>query len=109
MPGQPLTLDPLTVAAEWHADGRGVAIATVIETWSSAPRPAGSHLVIDSAGNFHGSVSGGCVEEALIPEALEVIASGIGRTVEFGVTDDAARKAGLFCGGRIRLYIEKLG
>lgn len=101
--------DPLTVAQQWHADGRDVAIATVLETWSSAPRPAGSHLVIDSKGNFHGSISGGCVEEALVAEAGDVIASGKARIVEFGVSDDTARKAGLYCGGHIRIYVERLG
>lgn len=101
--------DPLTIAADWLAEGRSVAIATVIETWSSAPRPAGSHLTIDSNGNFHGSVSGGCVEEALAAQAADVITSGKARIVEFGVADRTARSAGLSCGGRIRLYLERLG
>jgi len=101
--------DPLTMAAEWHAGGRDVAIATVIETWSSAARPAGSHLVIDAQGHFQGSVSGGCIEEALVAEASDVIASGKARIAEFTVTDDTAQNAGLFCGGRIRVLIEKLG
>ncbi len=109
MLGQPLYPDPLTVAEEWHADGRGVAIATVIETWGSAPRPVGSHLVIDSEGNFHGSVSGGCVEGAVIVEAAEVITSGTARILEFGVADETAWQVGLSCGGRIRIYVERLG
>ncbi len=76
------TLDPLMTAEGWRRDGRDVALATVIETWGSAPRPAGSHLVIDGDGNFEGSVSGGCVEGAVISEALDVIASGAPKMLE---------------------------
>ena len=103
------TLDPLAVAERWMDDGRAVAIATVVETWGSAPRPAGSHLVIDGEGNFHGSVSGGCVEGAVITEALDVIGSGEPRMLEFGVADETAWRVGLSCGGRIRVYLERLG
>ncbi|MBD9372537.1 XdhC family protein [Rhizobium sp. ARZ01] len=103
------TLDPLAVAEKWMDDGREVAIATVVETWGSAPRPTGSHLVIDGAGNFHGSVSGGCVEGAVISEALDVIASGEPKILEFGVADETAWRVGLSCGGRIRVYVERLG
>ncbi len=107
--GQAFVPDPLTTAEQWHAAGRGVAIATVIETWGSAPRPVGSHLVVDADGNFHGSVSGGCVEGAVIGEAIEVIASGSSRILEFGVADETAWKVGLSCGGQIRVHVEKLG
>ncbi|RVP99818.1 XdhC family protein, partial [Sinorhizobium meliloti] len=75
MQNEPNVLDPLAVAQTWHGQGRSVALATVIETWGSAPRPVGSHLVIDGEGNFQGSVSGGCVEGAVIAEAADVIAS----------------------------------
>jgi len=109
MLNQSLFLDPLTTAEQWRAEGRGVAIATVIETWGSAPRPVGSHLVIDAAGNFEGSVSGGCVEGAVIGEAAEVIASGTARILDFGVADETAWRVGLSCGGRIRVYVERLG
>lgn len=102
-------LDPLTTAQSWKEAGREVAIATVIDTWGSAPRPAGSHLVIDGEGNFEGSVSGGCVEGAVITEALEVIASGAPKMLEFGVADETAWRVGLSCGGRIRVYVERLG
>jgi xanthine/CO dehydrogenase XdhC/CoxF family maturation factor len=95
-------------AEKWHRSGRKLVIATVIETWGSAPRPVGSHLVIDSAGNFEGSVSGGCVEGAIIEEAMDVIESGKPRMLEFGVADETAWKVGLSCGGRIRVYVEKL-
>ncbi|CAM5766244.1 XdhC family protein [Bosea minatitlanensis] len=98
--------DILRAAEEWAASGRGVAIATVVETWGSAPRPVGSHLVIDGEGNFLGSVSGGCVEGAVVAEAADVIADGRPRTLEFGVADEAAWKVGLSCGGRIKVYVE---
>lgn len=103
------TLDPLLTAENWKTAGRDVAIATVVETWGSAPRPAGSHLVIDGEGNFEGSVSGGCVEGAVITEALDVIESGKARMLEFGVADETAWRVGLSCGGRIRVYVERLG
>ena len=101
--------DSLAVAEAWITEGREVAIATVIETWGSAPRPAGSHLVIDAEGNFQGSVSGGCVEGAVIAEALDVIGSGQPKMLEFGVADETAWRVGLSCGGRIRVYVERLG
>ncbi|NKN36510.1 XdhC family protein [Agrobacterium sp. a22-2] len=102
-------LDTLMIAEDWRSNGRDVAIATVIETWGSAPRPVGSHLVIDGDGNFHGSVSGGCVEGAVITEALDVLASGEPKIIEFGVADETAWRVGLSCGGRIRVYVERLG
>ncbi|WP_105401370.1 XdhC family protein [Neorhizobium sp. T7_12] len=102
-------LDPLLTAESWKQAGRNVAIATVIETWGSAPRPTGSHLVIDGEGNFEGSVSGGCVEGAVITEAIDVIDSGAPKMLEFGVADETAWRVGLSCGGRIRVYVERLG
>lgn len=109
MNAAPDALDPLTIAEAWMLDGKDVAIATVIETWGSAPRPAGSHLVIDSDGHFHGSVSGGCVEGAVISEAADVIATGEPKMLEFGVADETAWRVGLSCGGRIRVYVERVG
>ncbi|MBS7542698.1 XdhC family protein [Ancylobacter oerskovii] len=100
--------DVLEAAARWRREGRGVALATVVETWGSAPRPVGSHLVIDEAGSFLGSVSGGCVEGAVVAEAAEVIAAGVPRLLEFGVADATAWQVGLSCGGRIAVYVEKL-
>ena len=100
--------DPLIIAEGWMKDGKDVAIATVVETWGSAPRPVGSHLVIDAEGNFHGSVSGGCVEGAVVTEALDVIESGKPKTLEFGVADETAWKVGLSCGGTIRVFVEKV-
>ena len=100
--------DVLTMAERWRREGRMVALATVVETWGSAPRPVGSHLVIDEHDNFLGSVSGGCVEGEVIAEAAEVIADGKPKLLEFGVADETAWKAGLSCGGTIRIYVEKV-
>ena len=100
--------DILKAAEDWRAAGKGVALATVVETWGSAPRPVGSNLVIDEEGNFLGSVSGGCVEGAVVTEALDVIESGKPRMLEFGVADDTAWKVGLSCGGKIRVFVEKV-
>ncbi|GEP04088.1 XdhC family protein [Methylobacterium oxalidis] len=100
--------DILAAAETWRRDGRDVALATVIETWGSAPRPVGSHLVIDGGGNFLGSVSGGCVEGEVITEGLDVIADGRSRILEFGVADETAWRAGLSCGGRIRVFLERV-
>lgn len=100
--------DILRAAEGWRREGRAVALATVIETWGSAPRPVGSHLVIDGDSRFLGSVSGGCVEGEVITEALDVIADGRPRTLEFGVADESAWRAGLSCGGRIRVFVERI-
>ena len=100
--------DILQTAEAWRKSGHGVALATVMETWGSAPRPAGSHLVINDDGTFLGSVSGGCVEGAVVTEALDVIASGEPKMLEFGVADETAWKVGLSCGGRIRVFVEKV-
>lgn len=96
----------LEQAARWLGEGRKVALATVVETWGSAPQPVGSQLAIDAEGNFIGSVSGGCVEGAVVTEALDVISSGAPRLMEFGVADETAWKVGLACGGRIAVYVE---
>ena len=100
--------DILKAAEAWRKSGRHVALATVVETWGSAPRPVGSNLVIDNEGNFLGSVSGGCVEGAVIAEAMDVIDSGKPKLLEFGVADETAWKVGLSCGGTIRVYVEKV-
>ena len=100
--------DILKAAEDWRKQGRSVALATVVETWGSAPRPVGANLVIDEEGNFLGSVSGGCVEGAVVTEALDVIDSGKPRMLEFGVADETAWKVGLSCGGKIRVFVEKV-
>lgn len=101
--------DELLVAERWMKAGREVAVATVVSTWGSAPRPTGSHLVIDADGNFEGSVSGGCVEGAVISEAMDVITSGQPKLLEFGVADETAWEVGLSCGGKIEVYVERVG
>lgn len=100
--------DILKAAEDWRREGRDVALATVIETWGSAPRPVGANLVIDGEGNFLGSVSGGCVEGAVVTEAMDVIESGKAKTLEFGVADETAWNVGLSCGGTIRVYVAKV-
>ena len=100
--------DILKAAEDWRRQGRQVALATVVETWGSAPRPVGANLVIDGEGNFLGSVSGGCVEGAVVTEALDVIDSGKPKMLEFGVADETAWKVGLSCGGKIRVFVEKV-
>jgi len=100
--------DILKAAEDWRNSGREVALATVVETWGSAPRPVGSNLVIDAEGNFLGSVSGGCVEGAVVAEALDVIGSGKPKMLEFGVADETAWQVGLSCGGTIRVFVEKV-
>jgi xanthine/CO dehydrogenase XdhC/CoxF family maturation factor len=100
--------DILQAAEAWQKAGHGVALATVVETWGSAPRPAGSSLVINDDGTFLGSVSGGCVEGAVITEAADVIEDGKPRILEFGVADETAWRVGLSCGGRIKVYVERV-
>jgi xanthine/CO dehydrogenase XdhC/CoxF family maturation factor len=100
--------DVLKAAEDWRKSGREVALATVVETWGSAPRPVGSNLVIDGEGNFLGSVSGGCVEGAVVTEALDVIETGKSKMLEFGVADETAWQVGLSCGGTIRVFVEKV-
>ena len=100
--------DILKAAEDWRKSGRDVALATVVQTWGSAPRPVGANLVIDADGNFLGSVSGGCVEGAVVAEALDVIESGKPKMLEFGVADETAWQVGLSCGGTIRVFVEKV-
>ncbi|MDA8747541.1 XdhC family protein [Litoreibacter sp.] len=97
------------IALEWHRAGTGAALATVIETWGSAPRPVGSQLVISGAGDLMGSVSGGCVEGAVVVEAMDALEDGAPRLLEFGVSDDEAFAVGLACGGTIRILVEPVG
>ena len=95
-------------ARTWSAAGRGVAIATVVETWGSSPCPAGSQLVVADDGRFEGSVSGGCVEGAVAERAGVVISTGASELLEFQVADENAWDVGLACGGRVRIYLERV-
>ncbi len=98
----------LSTALDWHNAGRGVAIATVVATWGSSPRQVGSKLAVDDTGRMVGSVSGGCVEGAVVKTALETIHTGTPRLLDFGVTDEQAWEVGLACGGRVQVFVEKL-
>ncbi|MEO6298595.1 MAG: XdhC family protein [Paracoccaceae bacterium] len=97
------------LALQWHRAGRGAVLATVIDTWGSAPRATGSQMVVDGAGVMMGSVSGGCVEGAVMTEAAEALATGVPRVLTFGVSDDDAFSVGLACGGTIRVLVEPVG
>ena len=107
--GRDEDLMTLAAALDWAQASHGVAVATVISTWGSAPRREGSHLAIRSDGLFAGSVSGGCVEADVILAAQDMIAAGTGHVVlEYGVADTVAWVAGLACGGRIAILVQRL-
>lgn len=97
------------IALDWHRAGRGAVLATVVQTWGSAPRPVGSQLVISASGEIEGSVSGGCVEGAVVAEAQEALVDGKPRLLTYGVSDDSAFTVGLACGGTIRVLVEPVG
>jgi xanthine/CO dehydrogenase XdhC/CoxF family maturation factor len=98
----------LETAQTWMENGHEVALATVIKTWGSAPRPAGSQLAVRKDGAFVGSVSGGCVEGAVIAEAMDAMTDGKPRKLSFGVSNDQAWEVGLACGGQIEIYVERI-
>lgn len=98
----------LATALAWLEAGRQVALATVVETGGSSPRPVGSNLVVAEDGAFEGSVSGGCVESAVVSAAQDVIASGESTILDFGYTDAEAWDVGLACGGSIQVFVERL-
>jgi xanthine/CO dehydrogenase XdhC/CoxF family maturation factor len=100
--------DILGQAADWRRDGKGVALATVVTTWGSSPRPVGSQLAVDDSGKFVGSVSGGCIEGAVIKEAMDAIATGKPRLLDFGVTNEQAWDVGLACGGKVQVFVERV-
>ncbi len=100
--------DVLATAGAWLDEGRKVAIATVVKTWGSSPRPVGSRLVVDGEGAMVGSVSGGCIEGAVIKEAFDVMAGGAARLMAFGVSDEQAWDVGLACGGKVEVWVERL-
>jgi xanthine dehydrogenase accessory factor len=97
------------IALSWHRKGIGAVLATVIETWGSAPRPVGSQLAVSGTGEIMGSVSGGCVEGAVVEEALQALKTGASKVLTFGVSDDDAFAVGLACGGTIRVLVEPVG
>lgn len=99
----------LHFAVDWHEKGIGAAVVTVIETWGSAPRRVGSQLVVSGDGQMEGSVSGGCVEGAVVLEALDSIKDGETKLLEYGISDDDAFAVGLACGGKMRVLVEPIG
>jgi xanthine/CO dehydrogenase XdhC/CoxF family maturation factor len=100
--------DVLSVAAAWRAAGEQVAIATVAETWGSSPRPAGSQMAITASGRMAGSVSGGCIEGAVAEAAQETIRTGTPQLLDFGVSNERAWEVGLACGGKMKVFVERL-
>jgi len=96
----------LEEALAWREAGRKVGLATVVSTWGSSPRPAGSVLIVDDQGRMQGSVSGGCIEGAVIREAMEVMAGAPPKLLEFGVSNEQAWEVGLACGGRVQVWVE---
>jgi xanthine/CO dehydrogenase XdhC/CoxF family maturation factor len=100
--------DVVEQAAEWRKSGKNVAIATVVTTWGSSPRPVGSQLAVDEDGNMTGSVSGGCIEGAVVHEAREVMSDGKPRLLDFGVSNEMAWEVGLACGGKVEVWVERL-
>lgn len=101
--------DILGLAATWRASGEDVAIATVVETWGSSPRPAGSRLAVTRSGRIAGSVSGGCIEGAVADAARTTMDSGAPQLLDFGISDERAWEVGLACGGKLKVFVEKLG
>ncbi|MBN8890333.1 MAG: xanthine dehydrogenase [Rhodospirillales bacterium 70-18] len=100
--------DILAVAAEWRAAGEQVALATVTQTWGSSPRPAGSQLAVTRSGKMAGSVSGGCIEGAVAEAAMQTLDSGTPQLLDFGITNERAWEVGLACGGKLKVFVEKL-
>jgi xanthine dehydrogenase accessory factor len=99
---------PLRKASEWAAAGRKVALATVVETWGSSPCPAGSQMTVNDKAGFAGSVSGGCIESAVVSEALEVLREGKPALLSYGVSDEQGHAAGLACGGTVSVFVEPM-
>ena len=102
------TEDILETARAWRAEGEQVALATVVETWGSSPRPAGSRLAVTGSGRLAGSVSGGCIEGAVAEVARAVMADGTPQLLDFGITDERAWEVGLACGGKLKVFVEPL-
>ena len=98
----------LEQTAAWREKGKGVALATVVTTWGSSPRPVGSQLAVDDSGKFVGSVSGGCIEGAVVEQALAAIKDGETRLLDFGVTNEQAWEVGLACGGMVQVFVERV-
>ena len=94
--------------ANWQDAGRKVAVATVVSTWGSSPRPVGSQLGVNDQGEMVGSVSGGCIEGAVVKEAFEVMEGAPAKLLDFGISNEQAWEVGLACGGKLEVYIEAI-
>lgn len=101
--------DVLAEAAGWLTAGEEVALATVTQTWGSSPRPVGSRLAVTRSGRMAGSVSGGCIEGAVVDAAMHTLDSGKPQLLDFGITNERAWEVGLACGGKLKVFVEKLG
>lgn len=101
--------DILGAVDAWLKSGKDVALATVVTTWGSSPRPVGSQLAVDQTGAMIGSVSGGCIEGAVVQEALATIRDGKPRLLDFGISHEQAWEVGLACGGKVQVYVERVG
>ncbi|MCR8726281.1 XdhC family protein [Frigidibacter sp. ROC022] len=99
----------LEAALDWHRAGKGAVLATVVETWGSAPRPVGANLAVSGDGDMVGSVSGGCVEGAVVAESFDALESGESKLLNYGVSDDDAFAVGLACGGKIGVQVQPVG
>src|SRR5256885_5872587 len=99
----------LSEVNEWTREGEEIAIATVIETWGSSPRPLGSKMLVTRSGKMAGSVSNGCIEGAVFEEAQKVLKTRKPKVAAFGVADDVAFDVGLACGGHIEVFVQRLG
>ena len=100
--------DVMSIAATWRAQGERVAVATVTETWGSSPRPAGSQMAVTASGRMAGSVSGGCIEGSVAEAARKTIETGAPQLLDFGVSNERAWEVGLACGGKVKVFVEKL-
>jgi xanthine dehydrogenase accessory factor len=101
--------DIFSQAVAWHSAGETVALATVIDTWGSAPRPRGSQMALTRSGRMAGSVSGGCIEGAVAEAAQATMETGVPQTLEYGITNERAWEVGLACGGRLSVFLERIG
>jgi xanthine dehydrogenase accessory factor len=101
--------DILAQAAAWLQAGEATALATVVETWGSSPRPPGSRMALTRSGRMAGSVSGGCIEAAVADAAIRSFETGAPQVLEYGITDERAWEVGLACGGKLTVFLERLG
>jgi xanthine/CO dehydrogenase XdhC/CoxF family maturation factor len=100
--------DILPTLEGWQARGDRIVLATVVQTWGSSPRAPGAKMAVNQKGEMAGSVSGGCVEGAVVEEAMAVLKTGRPKLLHYGVADETAWEVGLACGGTIEVFVERL-